>query len=408
MQLSLRSQLIAGVATVSAAAMVVAPIAQTDLLPSMQRVSSAVQLAAFDNPVTVLRATLADISASIFDQAALLDPAELFWPDSFYTQDFSFLFAPGYYGLIPDFANQVSFGGFSALVGNPSGYIYAATEGLTALVGGPIASVTNVPFALITAAGYLAAGQPELALAELQAQILGPLQQGIAAAVAAASYIIGNVIANATTVVANTIPGLLTNLADTVVNGGTYVVQSAITTLSTAVAALVGGQFETAWNTAVNGLLGSAGALGQIKNLTIGVGIADVVDYGPPDGEVLTVVIPSLRSDLTSAGQRLGDLSSYQDGGIRNDPFVPVVTALAAATPAASAVAATAGDSTAVRVARPVAGESSAATSDTVSAADMTTADTDSSVSATALPVDSASTKARATRGHARGASARN
>jgi hypothetical protein len=408
MQLSLRSQLIAGVATVSAAAMVVAPIAQPDLLPSMQRVSSAVQLTAFDNPVTVLRATLADTSASIFDQAALLDPAELFWPDSFYTQDFSFLFAPGYYGLIPDFANQVSFGGFSALVGNLSGYIYAASEGLTALVGGPIAAVTNVPFALITAAGYLAAGQPELALAELQAQILGPLQQGITAAVAAASYIIGNVIANATTVVANTIPGLLTNLADTVVNGGTYVVQSAITTLSTAVAALVGGQFETAWNTAVNGLLGPAGALGQIKNLTIGVGIADVVDYGPPDGEVLTVVIPSLRSDLTSAGQRLGDLSSYQDGGIRNDPFVPVVTALAATTPAASVVAATAGDNTAVRVARPVAGEASAATSDTVSAADMTTADTDSSVSATALPVDSASTKARATRGHARGASARN
>lgn len=127
MQLSLRSPLIAGAATVSAAALVVAPIAQPDLLPSMQRVSSAVQLIAFDNPVLALLATLADTSASIFDQAPLLDPAELFWPDSFYATDFSYLYAPGFYGLIPDFAFQVAFGALSALVGNPSGYIYAAT-----------------------------------------------------------------------------------------------------------------------------------------------------------------------------------------------------------------------------------------------------------------------------------------
>jgi hypothetical protein len=421
MQLSLRSQLIAGVATVGAAAMVVAPIAQPDLLPSMQRVSSAVQLTAFDNPVEVLFATLADTSASIFDQAPLLDPAELYWPDSFYTPDFSFVFAPGYYGLIPDFGNQVSFGALSALVANLGGYTYAATYGLTGLVGGPITAVTNVPFALITAAGYLAAGQPELALAELQAQILDRLQRGITAAVDAASYIVGNVVANATTLVSSAIPGLLTNVINTVVGGGTYVVQSAIATLSTAVAALVGGQFETAWNTAVTGLLGPGGTLGQLKDLTVGIGITEVVDYGPPDGEVLTVALPSLRSDFTSAGQRLGELSSFADGGIRNDAFSPVVTAPApapaATLPAASEVEATVGDSTAIEVARPVAGEASASTSTTVSAADAATADTsapagvasaESSVRATASPGDSAPKKTRATRGPARGASAGN
>ena len=368
MQLSLRAQLIAGVATVGAAAMVVTPIAQPDLMPSMQRVSSAVQLTAFDNPVTVLLATLADTSASIFDTAPLLDPAELFWPDSFYATDFSYLYAPGFYGLVPDFAYQVSFGALSALVGNPSGYIYAATEGLTALVGGPIAAVTNVPFALITAAGYLAAGQPELAIAELQAQILGPLQQGITAAVAAASYIITNVITNATTLVSNTIPGLLTNLTDTVVNGGTYVVQSAIATLSTAVAALAAGQFETAWNTAVNGLLGPGGTLGQLKDLTIGIGIVELLDYGPPDGEVLTVTIPSLRSDVTSAGQRLGDLSSLGDGGIRNDPFQPLVTA------PAPAVALPVASRTGRKVAHSGAGEAAVANRDTLAAADVAAA----------------------------------
>ena len=429
MQLSLRSQLIAGVATVGAAAMVVAPIAQPDLLPSMQRVSSAVHLTAFDNPLPVLLATLTDTLASIVDQAPLLGPEELFWPDSFYDSDFSYVYAPGFYGLIPDFANQVSFGALSAPVSNLGGYIYATAEGLTGLVSGPITAVTNVPFALITAAGYLAAGQPELALAELQAQILDPLQQGIITAVAAASYIINNVITNATTLVSNTIPGLLTSVIDTVVAGGTYVVQSAIATLSAAVTALAGGEFETAWNTAVNGLLGPAGTLGQLKDLTIGIGIAEVVDYGPPDGEVLTVTIPSLRSDLTSAGQRMGDLSSFEDGGIRNDPFTPVLTApapapapapaLATTLAAASAIEATVGDTTAVRVARPVAAEESAANSDTVSAADVATSDTDpparvgaasapSPVSAATSPGDSAPKKARASRGSARGANARN
>lgn len=420
MQLSLRSQLIAGVATVGAAAMVVAPIAQPDLLPSMQRVFSAVQLAAFDNPVEVLLATLADTSASIFDQAPLLDSAELFWPDSFYATDFSYVYSPGFYGLIPDFANQVSFGALAALVSNLGGYVYAATEGLTGLVGGPITAVTNVPLALITAVGYLAAGQPELALAELQTQILDPLQQGITAAVAAASYIVGNVIANATTLASNAIPGLLTNVIDSVVAGGTYVVQSAITILSTAAAALGMGEFESAWNTTVTGLLGSDGTLGQLKDLTIGIGIVEVVDY-PPDGEVLTVTIPSLRSDFTSAGQRLGDLSSFEDGGIRNDPFIPVLTAPGTAATMSTdfAIQATVGDSTAVRVARPITGKASVSPSDTVSTAHVATsdpgssagaasADTDPSVSAAASQGDSAPTRARATRGLARGASARN
>ncbi len=203
--------------------------------------------------------------------------------------------------------------------------------------------------------------------------------------------------------------------------------QSAIDTLSTAVAALVGGQFETAWNTAVNGLLGPAGTLGQLKDLTIGIGITEVVDYGPPDGEVLTVVIPSLRSDLTSAGQRLGDLSFYGDGGIRNDAFFPEVTEPAAAVSAASAVAASQ-ESVAVEVDRPVAGETSVST-DNAGSADVAVADTGSSADAGAATADasapttavsdapapttaasdaSAPSKAKATRGQARGASAGN
>ena len=420
MQLSLRSQMIAGVAAVGATAMAITPIAQPDLLPSMQRVSSAVQLASFANPVEVLLRTSVYISDNIFDQAALLDPEELYWPDSFYTTDFSFLFAPGYFGIIPDFANQVSFGGLSAVVTNLSGYVYAASEGLAGLVGGPITAVTNVPFALVTAAGYLAAGRPDLAIAELQAQILGPLQQGFGTALAAAGYIIDNVISNASTLILNSIPGLVSNLIDTVTNGAVYVGQSLITTLSTAITQLTAGQFDAAWNTTVEGLLGLNGTLGQLVDLTIGIGILEFNDQD----QVLEVIVPSLRSDLTTMGQRLGDLSQYGEGGIRNDAFsLPVtVTPPAAATPVAAALAQpVAGESSAPaapsEATAPVAvtsatataaGDTATAASDTATAAGDTATATAGTAVRGGASESAAPSKGKAVRGSARGAATAN
>ena len=417
MQISLRSQMIAGVAAVGATAMAITPIAQPDLLNAPQRVSSAVDLAAFANPVEVLLSTVVDTSLWIFDQASLPDPADLYWPDNFYTPDFSFVFAPGYIGLIPDFVNQFSFGGLSAVVSNLSGYVSAGIRGVTDLVGGPITAVTNLPFALITAAGYLAAGQPDLAIAELQTQILGPLQAGITGALGAAGYIIDNVIANATTLITNAIPGLVGNLITTITNGAVYVGQSAITTLSTAVTALLAGQFETAWNTAVNGLLGPEGTLGQLEQLVVGVGIIEPVDYDP-DPVVDTVIIPSLRSDFTTAGQRLGDLSQYGDGGIRNDAYFPAPTAAVSAPAAVEAAQAVD-----VEVERPAAGsaDESEAAGDTeadVTAADSGSQSADASAASTAAGSDAGTegsarggssentgpAKAKASRGSARGA----
>ena len=405
MQISLRSQMIAGVAAVGATAMAITPIAQPDLLPSMQRVSSAVELAAFANPVEVLLSTVVDTSLWVFDQASLPDPADLFWPDNFYTPDFSFVFAPGYIGLIPDFVNQFSFGGLSAVVSNLSGYVSAGIRGVTDLVGGPITAVTNLPFALITAAGSLAAGRPDLAIAELQTQILGPLQAGITGALGAAGYIIDNVIANATTLITNTIPGLVGNLITTITNGAVYVGQSAITTLSTAVTALLAGQFETAWNTAVNGLLGPEGTLGQLEQLVVGVGIIQPVDYDP-DGVVDTVIIPSLRSDFTTAGQRLGDLSQYGDGGIRNDAYFPLVTV----TPPAAALSAVSEETVAVEVVRPVGGEADASVAAAVTAADVAASESDDAAAESDVQAADASAPSTdaGTDGSARGGSSDN
>ena len=176
MQQSLRSQLIAGVAALSATAVAVAPIAQPDLLASPQQVSAAVQLSAFANPVTELLGTLALISENIFYQDSLPSPSDLFWPDSFYNSDFTFVYAPNFTGLLPDAVNQFSSGALSAVLNNLSGYIDTTVYGVTGVAIGVSDAVFNTPFALITAAQLALAGQIDAAIRECldaQATIIG-------------------------------------------------------------------------------------------------------------------------------------------------------------------------------------------------------------------------------------------
>jgi hypothetical protein len=392
-QLSLRSQLIAGVAALSATAVAVAPIAQPDLLASPQQVAAAIQLSAFANPVTELLGTLALTSEFIFWQDSLPSPSDLFWPDSFYNSDFTFVYAPINYGLLPDALNQFSSGALSAVLTNLSGYIDTTVYGATGVAIGVSDAVFNTPFALITAAQLALAGQVDAAIAELQAQILAPLQDGIATGVQAGTYILNNVVANATTLLTDTLPRLVSGLVDATVEGTTLLVQTAIGVATDVVSNLASANIEGAWNAAVNGLLDpGTGLLGAVVALTVGVGNFEDIDY-PDIGIVESVTPPSIRSVLTSVGQRVGDFSDFGDGGIRNNPCCTVASAAAVTAP----TAARQGDSAPaeVAVAAPVA-EGSAA--DTESAA------ADASPSRAKTSVARASE--RATKGSARAARA--
>ena len=336
MQLSLRSQLIAGVAALSATAVAITPVAQPDLLASPHQVSAAVQLSAFANPVTLLLETLVFTSESIFYQDPLPSQSDLFWPDSFYNSDFTFAFAPGYDGLIPDAVNQFSFGGLSAVLNNLSGYIDTTIYGVSGVAIGVSNAIFNTPFALITAAQLALAGQIDAAIAELQTQILVPLQDGIAIGIQAGTYILSNVAANATTLLTDTLPRLISGLAEATVEGTTYLVQTAIGVATDVVSNLATANIEGAWNAAVNGLLDPGyGLLGAVSALTVGVGLFEEIDY-PDIGVVETVTPPSVRSVLTSVGQRLGSFSDFGDGGILNNPCCSVSSAAAAAHAAAA------------------------------------------------------------------------
>ena len=393
MQLSLRSQLTAGVAALSATAVAVAPIAQPDLLASPQQVSAAVQLSAFANPVTELLGTLALISENIFYQDTLPSPSDLFWPDSFYNSDFTFVYAPNFTGLLPDAVNQFSSGALSAVLNNLSGYIDTTVYGVTGVAIGVSDAVFNTPFALITAAQLALAGQIDAAIAELQAQILVPLQDGIATGIQAGTYILNNVVANATTLLTDTLPRLVSGLAEATVAGTTYLFETAIAVATDVVSNLASLNIEGAWNAAVNGLLDpGSGLLGSVGALTVGVGLFEDIDY-PDIGVVQTVTPPSIRSVLTSVGQRVGDFSDFGDGGILNNPCCTVASPAAVTAP----TAARQGDSapTEVAVAAPVAGDPAA---DTESAA------ADASPSRAKTSVARASD--RATKGSARAARA--
>ena len=391
MQLSLRSHLIAGAAALSATAVAVAPIAQPDLLASPQQVSAAVQLSAFANPVTELLGTLALISENIFYQDTLPSPSDLFWPDSFYNSDFTFVYAPNFTGLLPDAVNQFSSGALSAVLNNLSGYIDTTVYGVTGVAIGVSDAVFNTPFALITAAQLALAGQIDAAITELQTQILVPLQDGIATGIQAGTYILNNVVANATTLLTDTLPRLVSGLTEATVAGTTYLVETAIAVATDVVSNLASLNIEGAWNAAVNGLLDpGSGLLASVGALTVGVGLFEDIDY-PDIGVVQTVTPPSIRSVLTSVGQRVGDFSDFGDGGILNNPCCTVASAAAVTAP----TAARQGDSTPAEVAAPVAERPAA---DTESAA------ADASPSRAKTSVARASD--RATKGSARAARA--
>lgn len=348
MQLSLRSQMIAGIAALGATAVAITPIAQSAVVPSMTRVSSAVQLSSLVSPIAAVAGVIEGTVADVFNSAALPDQNSLYWPDSFYSDtNYDILYAPGYVGLIPDAVNQFSFGSLSALVNNVSGYAEAGLSTI-ALVEGVTSAVWNAPQAVISAVGYLAAGDTASALAVLQSQIIAPLTTGIQEAANGVGYIVDNLIGNAQTIFTDTLPRLVANVVSQVVGATTYIVQSAIATATQVATDLAGLQLENAWNDAINGFLGVNGTLGQIAALTVGAtGIVQDITYDDGQGGTIvvpTVVVPSVRAVATSTFQRLGDFRSLGYGGILNEPFAPLPQAPAPAAakraPAAAATAA--------------------------------------------------------------------
>lgn len=335
MQISLRSQLIASIAALSATATVITAITPSDLTPSIQRVSSSYQLSALANPITTIAGVADQLNYQILSGQSLgNDGTTYIFADPYWTEFFTATFpsdppttvryGPQTLGLIPDDVNLFSTSALSAVIFNLSNYGFAVGEGALALGTGAAAAVWNTPAAVATAVGYAAAGNTAAALAELQTQILAPLQAGIQLATDAISYITSNLTRNTQTILTATLPKLLGGLARATVGGLTYLTQSAIATATQVITDLATLNVEAAWNDSVNGFLSDIGTLGQLTWLT-------VAPIGFPNPADLTTgnpwVSPSLRNVITAVAQQTGGSAILNDvlgtAGIRNEPFYP-------------------------------------------------------------------------------------
>lgn len=318
MQIALRSHMIAGVAALGATAMVITPITQPDLLPSVQRAAASIELSSFDSPFTAISQVVEDINTNIFSNAPFGAP----WTN-----------VPGfplyYEGIIPDFLD-LPLPSLTTFGTNLSGYAWAGVRGVGDLSAKVLQAAWNTPFAVIDAAQLLIKGDTQGAIDLLKTQIVAPLQLGINSLLNSGDYILSNVVENIGILGAGILPAFQ-NLVGTTLNGAAYIGVGLITTVKDSVDALTQGDYDTAWNIAVAGLLGREGTFGSLEKLTLGPGI---INSG---GD-----IPSYRTVLNSIAQSFPFNQPYDP---TQGPFQPASAAVKASSKTQAApVAATVGD----------------------------------------------------------------
>ncbi|MBU3705732.1 MAG: hypothetical protein FGM50_03480 [Mycobacterium sp.] len=356
MQISLRSQMIAGTtALVGATAIAMTPVAPAVNLPALSTSNAAVSLAALNNPLGALLNT-GLVLGNYFLNGAYTTP-DANWPGSgtFTYPDgignvVNFIipsFGVTTPGLIPNIIDT-PFPALTALVTNWAGYAYIA--GATALsVAGNIADIIwTVPATAVQVALDLLTLDINQAIADIQSAIQGVLfeaQDAVQTLIGGATTIINSVVTKGQALIqtllsdAGNLPTVLAGQVQLLIGSVTGVFQSVVAGLSDP------NPIEGVWNALVDGLLDATvpGSLpATVINLTAGAG----VQFGPivsPDPAAAPFV-PSIRTVGTSL---INDVADALDTPVPSAASARKVAAPAAAVAAEAAPAAeaTAGDS---------------------------------------------------------------
>ena len=347
MQISLRSQMIAGAtALVGAAAVAVTPMAPAVSLPAVSVQKAAVALAAYANPLSALYNSVnlgvnylingnynldAGGGAANWPAAGISDYTNSVLPYSYFNDGSAYLPAITNLGLIPNFIT-VPFPVGTQVINAGLNLLWAPV-GLTVAIVQDIVSgnFADIPVQIQNSIQYAVA----------QAQL------AVEAVIGGATVIVQNVIAKATAAIQVLAAGIPTALAN-IPRQLAVIAASATTAVTAITTALSTGDVEGAWNAAVSGLLGPTGVPGTIVNLTLGAGVqtGDVTD----GASYLANVVPSVRNEVQTLGQGL----SIALSSTAASPAAAVRPAAAANAAAANAVAAKAAAAT-------VAGDSAAA-----------------------------------------------
>lgn len=238
MQISLRSQLIAGVAMIGASAVAITPITQPDILTTLR--SPAIQLASFDNPVEVFAQTL---EWTVEDVASLLSsPVAEPVP------------------ILRTFAvNQI---------GNATSLLVSGG----ALGVGVAASLFNLPFATVTATGQLLNGQTDAAIATLKAALIDPISIEITNVIVPRLTAIFTNTVDHIQALAAVLPNAVLGIINATVNSVKATVNAAIATGQAVIVGIQNLDPQGVWNAAIDGVLGLYGVIDTARATTIGGG----------------------------------------------------------------------------------------------------------------------------------------
>lgn len=364
MQLSLRSQMIAGTtALVGASAIALTPVAPAVNLPALQAPSLAnVSLAAFDSPITALLNTSVMATNYLFSNANPADAAQ--WPFAQFGTFWGGLPAlpaalglpqlGGYssVGLIPQIIDD-GLPIISELGWNGTDYLQVASSSLYGAAYSISEGIWDIPAEVYAAVGELLGGDPAAAIQTLINAVVVPVYTAGSFLLAGGSYIASGLITRAGALLAS-IPEILGGLVTTAIGIPTALIGKTVEIVTDVAGSLLSFDLEGAWNGVVNGLLGPEGLPGTILNLTIGAGVqTGPIDALTPEA-IAANFAPSLRTAVQSVVKTVaGALAT------------PVALSAATVSPAAarSAVAAPAAAVEAAPAAEAAAGEAEAAPS---------------------------------------------
>ena len=381
MQISLRSQMIAGAtAVLGASAIAITPIAPSISLPALSPTKAAVELAAssvFANPIS---AVIGDVGLGLNylingNYSLIGGGGATNWPaggvgDVINQWLYGAISLPDLIspritsvGLIPNFLS-VPFPIGLQVVNNWLGYAntLAIAGGATLAAG---ANILWSPVALIAAvtADVLTGN-----FADIPTQFTNTFQYIVDNVTVAATALIGGVtrivqnFVAKVTAVATAVTVLLPQALGAITKGLTVLgasVQNAITNITTPLAT---GDIVGAWNAGVAGLLGPTGVPGTLINLTLGAGVQpNPLDPGS--------FAPSVRTVVQTAGQALSAaLSATAPLPVASVKASAARTAAPAAAVTAGAARAAAADNSAPAAESAPANDAPAATGDNGSA----------------------------------------
>ena len=350
MQISLRSQMIAGTtALVGATAIAMTPVAPAVNLPALSTSNAAVSLAALNNPLGALLNTGLVLGNYFLNGA--YTTADVNWPGSgtfTYPTGIGALVnaaIPTYGvvtpGLIPNII-QTPFPALTALVTNWAGYAYIA--GATALsVAGNVADIIwTIPATAVQVALDLLTLDINQAIADIQSAIQGVLfeaQDAVQTLIGGATTIINSVVTKGQAVIetllndAGNLPTVLAGQLQLLVGSVTGVFQSVVAGLSDP------NPIEGVWNALVDGLLDAtvSGSLpATVINLTAGAGIQFAPVAGLP-----APFVPSVRTIGTSLINDVADAlnTPVPSASAARKVAAPAAAVAAEAAPAAEATA---------------------------------------------------------------------